>query len=88
MGQLKVGDKVFIRGNFAALGRLLEIHPTYFVVTQYTWVADTGRFGDFLANGSGEGMDLEIAPADMVVNIERPVYDVFPWPHPLPEREE
>lgn len=85
---LQIGNKVFIRtvtGYYT--GKIVEITPTEVVLEHGAWVAETGRFNEFLANGPGEKTEIEPYPEAtkgmLSVNREH-ITDVSIWLHDLP----
>lgn len=78
----KVGEKYFIRTvtNYI-VGKLEEITPEFFVFSSASWVADTGRFSNFLEKGEAN----EVEPVKGLYRIGRgSIVDGFDWNHKLP----
>lgn len=70
--------------TFTYLGMLERITPTELVLSQASWVAETGRYHQFLLNGNGDGaVEVEPCPDECIV-MRGGVVDAVPWAHPLP----
>lgn len=82
----EVGQKVFIRTvtNYL-LGEIVSFSASDIVLKKASWVADTGRFNEFILNG----LPIEVEPyaPDMRVGVARSaiVDFVLDWPHDLPQ---
>lgn len=80
----KIGEKYLIRTvTYFALGKLDEITGDFLVLSESSWVADTGRFTQALANGDLN--EVEITGA-CFVNMAS-IVDAFPWKHELPKKQ-
>ena len=79
---MELGQKVFIRTctNYF-LGRVTAVSAEEVILTSASWVADTGRFGEFLA--SGKPNEVEPYPRGCVVRLAA-VVDWSLWSHDLP----
>ena len=79
---MELGQKVFIRTctNYF-LGRVAAVSSEEVRLTCASWVADTGRFGEFLA--SGKPNEVEPYPNGCVVRLAA-VVDWSHWSHELP----
>jgi hypothetical protein len=51
-------------------GRLVEVTPNELVLTEAAWIADTGRFSDFV-NGKIDPSEVEPFPQDQPVIVGR-----------------
>jgi hypothetical protein len=79
----KVGDAIVIRTvTMIQVGRVERIGRDFIVLVGGGWVADTGRFSEFLAAGTMN--EFEKAPSWMLVG-RGAICDVFPWAHDLPK---
>lgn len=86
---LQIGNKVFIRtvtGYYT--GQIEEITPTEVVLRHCAWVAETGRFHQFLAEGPiKDKTEIEPYPeateGRASINREH-ITDVSIWLHDLP----
>lgn len=77
----KIGNAYFIRTvTYFALGKLKAIVGQFLVLEEAAWVADTGRFSDFMAKGIVN--EVEPVEVDMFVNINS-ITDAFPWNHKM-----
>jgi hypothetical protein len=77
----KAGDTVFVRGpkdNW--VGTLVEILPFRVCLKNCSWVADTGRLGEFVRTGRAEGMETEFM-GDSLWEVRYD--DIGEWPHKL-----
>ncbi len=82
-----VGKNVFIRTvTMFFTGRLVEVFPQEIVITDATWIADTKRWSNFIANGVlGE---CEPYPDGLPVIIGRSgLIDATEWLWPLPRTQ-
>ena len=66
--------------NFVA--RVAAVTPTEVVLADAAWVADTGRFHEFLRDGRTESMEIEPLPDGWSIPLAY-VSGTLPWPHPL-----
>ena len=82
---LKVGNKYFIRTvTHYILGELAEITDETFVMARACWIADTGRFADFLKTGTPS----EAEPFGGNAHVMRhSIVDVADWAHALVEEQ-
>lgn len=77
----KVGEKYFIRtATFFHLGRLKEISNKWLILEDACWVADTGRFYDFLKDGKCN--EYESFQDDVFIPLDS-VIDITKWKHEL-----
>ena len=81
-----VGEKIFFRTvTYHAVGEVKKIVGHFVHLQNASWVADTGRFMNFLKEGVQE--DSEIEPTgDMFLNLDT-VVDFFYWRHQLPKTQ-
>lgn len=88
---IQVGEVVFIRTvSFYYLGKIEEILTAEsgtvcpgLVLSSCSWVADTKRFGDYLA-GKVTDYEVEVYPEGPVFIASSPILDVCRWNNPLP----
>ena len=83
-GIVQVGNVVVIRGvTMIDVGRVTEVGPDdrWVRLEDAAWIADTGRFGAFLASGTYS--ECEPYPAGCVVLLGS-ACEIAPWPHALP----
>lgn len=79
----EVGRNYFIRTvTMAYTGRLVDVTDTDLVMEDCAWVADTGKYHNFLM--TGQASEVEPYPTDVKVLINRfSVIDASPWKHAL-----
>lgn len=81
----RVGAKVFIRTvTFHFVGRIVAMNEKEIFLDCATWVADSGRYGEALANGTLA--EHEPYPFGVAVSIAA-IVDISPWLHRLPNAE-
>jgi len=82
---VKIGEKYFVRMvTHYMVGKLEEITGGFMVFSSASWVADTGRFADFLANGEPN----EVEPVKGLYRVAvGSVVDIFDWQHDLPKKQ-
>lgn len=81
----EAGKKYFIRTvtNFHT-GELVREEADCLILTKAAWIADTGRFADFLKTGKAN--EVEPFPVDMEVAVPKmAIVDACAWPHELPK---
>lgn len=76
-----VGKAFFFRTvTYHLVGKVVKVVGHFLQLEQASWVADSGRFMQFIKNGTLN----EVEPVGTAfVNIES-VTDFFPWRHALP----
>lgn len=80
----KIGNKYLIRTvSYFALGQLERIDGDFLVLSQASWVADTGRFTQALEKGTLSEVELT---GECYVNLAS-IVDAFPWKHDLPKTQ-
>lgn len=79
-----VGKKLFIRTvTYHLIGKVEKIVGHFFVLSDASWIADSGRF----MNCIKEGKLNEVEPVgDAFVNINS-ITDAFPWKFDLPKNQ-
>jgi hypothetical protein len=80
----KVGNKYFIRTvtNYY-VGELAREEEDQVILKKAAWVADTGRFADFLKTGNAN--EVEPYPDNIEVAVPKTgVIDASQWSHTLP----
>ena len=80
---MEIGKNYFFRTDTDHwVGRLVSIDGPYTVtITDFAYVADSGRLSEFLAKGRTGNMEIEAAPDGM--NNKLNWRSVIDWPHPL-----
>jgi len=77
----KVGDKVFIRTvTHYYTGEIVNIVGQWIVLSSAAWIADTGRFNNFLTEGKCN--EYEGFPETVTIPMSS-IIDVSPWRHAL-----
>ncbi|MGY6501623.1 MAG: hypothetical protein ACXIVQ_12145 [Acidimicrobiales bacterium] len=76
------GDKLLIRTVTMTLtGEVVACSPSWIILDDAAWIADTGRFADAIDTGALN----EIEPMGHGVRVARAaIVDVTPWLHDLP----
>lgn len=67
--------------TYHMLGKLERISGNFLVLSEASWVADSGRFGTAIS--TGELNEIEYV-GDAIVSINSLV-DAFPWGHKIPK---
>ncbi len=77
---------VFVRTvTMAYTGKLVAVHNQELVLEDAAWIADTGRFADFLKDGKVS--EVEPYPAGLIVIGRGAIVDVCEWGHELPRKQ-
>jgi hypothetical protein len=77
-----VGDTVLIRTvTMIQVGKVVRVGKKFIQLENAGWVADTGRFGKCLSDGSLS--EFERAPTWVLVNKDA-IVDLYPWEHEVP----
>lgn len=80
-----VGQKIFVRTvTHYVVGKVERVIGQFVEMSDASWIPDTGRFMDFLKNGTLS----EVEPTGQhYVNLGASV-DWFPWNHDLPTEQQ
>ena len=81
----KNGENYFIRtATYFVIGTIKEIIGDYIILKAGTvaWIADTGRFTQFINNGTIDKAEIEPVDTEVFVNINN-IIDVYLWLHEL-----
>ena len=80
----KIKSNYFIRTvTYHMVGKIKKIDGNFLVLSDASWIADSGRFHDAIKTGSLS----EVEPVgDAFVCIDA-IVDAFPWKHPLPDKQ-
>jgi hypothetical protein len=83
-GMLKIGFSYFFRTvTYHIVGKMKAQHKNFVELESASWIADSGRFADFLKNGTPS----EVEPVGQVfVNLDT-VTEIFPYKHQLPTEQ-
>lgn len=79
-----VGKKIFVRTvTYHLLGRVKKIVGNLILLDEASWIADSGRFMDFIK----EGKTNEVEPVgEVYVNISS-IVDLYIWKNSLPKEQ-
>jgi hypothetical protein len=78
----KVGKNYFIRTvTMAHTGKLVRETDDALILKDAAWVADTGRFADFLKTGNAS--EVEPFPDGEVIVMKGSIIDACEFKHPL-----
>lgn len=81
-----VGHKLFFRTvTYHALGEVKKIVGRFLHLKTASWVADTGRFANFIKDGVQTSSEIEPV-GEMFLNMDT-VVDFFVWKHTLPTEQ-
>lgn len=70
-GPWEIGKTYFVRTVTMAIhGLLIDVSPQELVFTKAAWIADTGRFSNFVT-GKADPNEIEPFPQDKVVIVNR-----------------
>ncbi len=80
----KIGEKYFVRTvTHYMVGKLEEITGGFLVFSSASWIADTGRFSEFLKSGEPN----EVEPVRGLYRLTvGSIVDAFDWEHALPTK--
>lgn len=79
-----VGEKIFFRTvTYHAIGEVKKIVGRFVHLKNASWVADTGRFMNFIKEGVQENSEIEPV-GEMFLSMDT-VVDFFIWKHSLPK---
>jgi len=77
-----VGTKVFVRTvTYHYTGEIVSTEGKWLKLKDAAWVADSGRWGKALAEGTLS--EVEVYPNEVLINVDS-IVDVSVWNHPLP----
>ncbi|MFA5652266.1 MAG: hypothetical protein WC933_02785 [Candidatus Paceibacterota bacterium] len=81
-----VGEKIFFRTvTYHALGEVKKIVGRFVHLKNASWIADTGRFMNFIKDGVQENSEVEPV-GEMFLNLDT-VVDFFIWNNKLPKEQ-
>jgi hypothetical protein len=82
-----VGGKYYFRTvTYAAVGEVKKIVGRFVHLKNASWVADTGRFADFIKGGVQSSSEIEPV-GEQFLNLDT-VVDFFPWKNDLPKKQQ
>ena len=83
-----LGEKYFIRTVTMALcGRLVDVTEKEIILESASWIADTGRFADFLNGKQSNSMEVEPFPEGNVIVGRGALIDATIWKHDLLQKQ-
>lgn len=83
----KVGKNYFIRTvTYHITGKLLQVTQHELVLTNAAWIADSGRFMNFLKDGTPSEVEPFPDGAEVIVG-RGAVIDAVEWTHALPREQ-
>lgn len=75
---------LFVRTvTYHTLGRLERIENGFLILSNSSWVADTGRFGKFITEGISSDAQIEYTGKTIFINMAS-IVDIYEWEHDLP----
>ena len=81
-----VGQKIFFRTvTYHAIGEVKKIVGRFVHLKTASWIADTGRFSDFIKSGLQSNTEVEPV-GEQFLNMDT-VVDFFIWKHKLPTEQ-
>ena len=88
---MKIGKNYLIRTvTHIDVGQLKRENKEHYVLTNASWIADTGRWMDMLKDGIESQSNSEIEPfppKDEVIVMKGAVIDVVEYKHKLPTNQ-
>lgn len=65
----KVGSKVFLWGlNKMTTGTIVALHDDSVILDNASWVADSGRFHEFMQDPASKASEVEMYPGKIQLN--------------------
>ena len=87
-GPFEVGTAYLFRTvTMHLLGRVTEVGDREISVTEAGWLADSGRFHDFLKSGNPNEFEPAELPSDIIFIGRGAIVDVWPWRKELPKTQ-
>lgn len=81
-----VDGKYFFRTvTYFMVGKVKKIVGRFAYLEEASFIADTGRFSDFIKDGLQQATEVEPV-GQQFVNLDT-VVDFFPWIHELPKKQ-
>lgn len=81
-----IGEKVFFRTvTYHAIGEVKKVVGRFVQLKTASWVADTGRFMNFIKEGVQTNSEIEPI-GEMFLSMDT-VVDFFIWKHKLPSEQ-
>lgn len=80
----QIGENYMIRTvTMIQVGRLVDVTEKELILESASWVADTGRFNDFLMKGDSSELEVEPFPEGQVIVGRGALIDATIWKHAL-----
>jgi len=80
----QIGENYIIRTvTMIQVGKLVDVTEKELVLESASWIADTGRFNDFLMKGDSEELEVEPFPEGQVIVGRGALIDATIWSHAL-----
>jgi len=88
-GVWQIGKNYFIRTVTMALcGKLVDVQEKELVLQNASWVADTGRFSNFIKDGTlSNSAEVEPFPDGLVIVGRGALIDATIWKHDLLKKQ-
>lgn len=85
----EVGEAYFFRTvTYHTVAKVKKVIGNFLVLEEASWIADSGRFGEFINDGKVyESTSSEVEPleVDVILNTNS-IVDSFPWKHKMPNK--
>ena len=85
----EVGEAYFFRTvTYHTVAKVKKIVGNFLVLEEASWIADSGRFGEFINDGKVyESTSSEVEPIEVpvIININS-IVDAFVWHHKMPNK--
>jgi hypothetical protein len=82
-----IGEKFYFRTvTYACVGEIKKVVGRFVQLKNASWIADTGRFSDFIKIGPQTSSEIEPV-GEQFLNMDT-VVDFFPWKHSLPSKQQ
>jgi len=85
----EVGEAYFFRTvTYHTVAKVKKIVGNFLILDEASWIADSGRFGEFINDGKVyESTATEVEPIEVPVILNtNSIVDSFVWRHPLPKK--
>lgn len=85
----EIGEAYFFRTvTYHTVAKIKKIVGNFLVLEEASWIADSGRFGEFINDGKVyESTSSEVEPIDVsvILNVNS-IVDAFVWKHKMPSK--
>lgn len=83
----QVGNAYLVRTvTMIILGKLEVVFDNELLLSQASWIADTGRFSEALSGGEDKLKEIEPFPNDVIIG-RNSIIDATVWEHKLPTEQ-